>query len=339
MNIASISKDNKEKSQKLYKRAKQDLEDFYELCKKFEKKANKLKLLGLWNNYVEEVNGYNQLIHNISKGFKWNGYEVLYCPKGIDIIGREIYEEISGKLLVIGFAKLKSFNNIVLNITHLILACDMVDNYSFGSSLIGDKLKDIRIHFRVYDERHILLPAYRLSSFQGMFENNERLRRIVLVDGDYSKVKSMRYTFYGCTSLKDIYIENIESSKKIGSISYAFGYCKSLTAINLSNLYLMNCDSFASVFELCIRLRTIKIGNMHNGAYGNKTINGCMSLEVLDSDGWIPRSDINYILNNCISLRKTSIPFINSIIEDKIKYRRLRDNKLRKTMVHHDFNE
>ena len=84
--------------------------------------------------------------------------------------------------------------------------------------------------------------------------------------------------FDGCINLKYINIKNL---KALGTTSYMFNNCKSLTSIDLSNFDISNTYYFNNMFANCISLQTINLAEfkLDIGITIESMLKNCYSLK------------------------------------------------------------
>ena len=123
---------------------------------------------------------------------------------------------------------------------------------------------------------------------------------------------SIAYMFNECRSLTEIIgIEDWDVSR-VTSINVTFGYCESLTELDLSNWDVSNVDRMMSTFHGCKNLKHIHgLENWNtSNVYTMYTLfYGCESIEELDIGNWDVGNVNNmyYIFTNCESLKDLDI--------------------------------
>ena len=123
---------------------------------------------------------------------------------------------------------------------------------------------------------------------------------------------AISYMFNKCTSLTEIIgIEDWDVSR-VDNISVTFGYCESLTELDLSNWDVRNVGKMMSTFYGCKNLKHIYGLENWNTSYVYSMYTlfyGCESIEELDIGNW-DVSNVNsmyYMFGNCKSLKDLDI--------------------------------
>ena len=81
------------------------------------------------------------------------------------------------------------------------------------------------------------------------------LKTLDLSSWDLSRVSSFRYLFYGCSGLTSINVNTNTSG--CGTMEGMFGYCSSLTEIDISSFNMSNVANISKMFYGCSSLRKI----------------------------------------------------------------------------------
>lgn len=148
------------------------------------------------------------------------------------------------------------------------------------------------------------------NNAQFMFDGCTNLKKIN-VSGWVLK-GAISYMFNECTSLTEIIgIEDWDVSR-VDNISVTFGYCESLTELDLSNWDVRNVGKMMSTFHGCKNLKHIYGLENWNTSYVYSMYTlfyGCESIEELDIGNWNVSNvnNMSYMFANCNSLKDLDI--------------------------------
>lgn len=312
LNILAIDAKNNERSYKLYDKLKLNIEEFYELCIKYENKIRKLKLLNEWEDYVISDENETLLMKNVADGDKWKNYNILYCPKGVTKLSWSIWECFNNNILIIGFAKLKEFRPRKLYGVHynnVIVACSIQDRFDMKRKFCELPAKSFTMYGRVYDEKHQLPDKLKISDMAEAFLSCNELEKLVLLDMDFSEVRNLNDTFSDCTALRELYIENIDTLRPM---SLEATFCHTyFDEIDLSLINTEWCSNFTRMFSQCRRIRRIRgieVLKCADKAKFDEMFDGCWSLRMIDLSSWDWRNKSkNKMFNGCANLVFTGI--------------------------------
>ena len=165
----------------------------------------------------------------------------------------------------------------------------------------------------------------KITNITSLFESCTSLEEINI--SDYSKLKPGRgsRTFYGCTNLRDITINNLDLSD-IDNINYGitemFSNCNKLQYVVFNNCNFSNVTNMSYMFNNCRELINVSFNNcIYNIEYEDRTLNmsymfnNCSKLLSADLSLFKGNYDISlsYIFYNCASLTNIILPKSNTI--------------------------
>ena len=141
------------------------------------------------------------------------------------------------------------------------------------------------------------------SCFSGA-KNLEKVTARNLVFGN-NGIKSM---FYQCSKLKEIIGIETWDTSQVSDVGSLFGYCTSLTSLNVGDWDMSNCSSFFNMFYNCKLLEDLDVSrwDTKNGINMQSVFNGCESLTSIDLTNWTtPRVRfMNGMFSNCYKLQE-----------------------------------
>lgn len=307
MGIISTYED-KETEHECIAELEDNLEEFYSLLLTAEKIVVKLKMIGTYNRYfrkfydryLSKSEATYTLNDNITKGIEWQGYSVVYIPEGVTILDIRFLERISDKILVIGPGKINRIlfgpeNNQKNKLKNLILACNLSDLSSIGAMFSYiPTIKEIIIYGRVYGKDHTKTKRFAPDDIDYAFTACKKLKSVVFIDVDYSKMKIMSSTFTGCTSLEEIILHGTGEAH-ISDFRYTFSECESLRYLRLSSINTQGCRLFIGTFAKCKELKRIDLCDTF------------IKMKSVNTDG---------IFNECKSLIDINLPDWNNFMHE-----------------------
>lgn len=316
MNITSMTLEGELKAQKVCNKYKSYLDELYELSTKLEKRIQKLKLLGKYNDYVisYDFNASSEtcLVQSLSRDVNWRGYEVLYIPSEVSSILLD--GGINSKnLIVLGFGTPVSldFSEIQSSdsLENLIIACDLSELIDLNDSFYsGERLKSLVIYGSIYNQFHEMTPKFTPISLKNTFMGCKFLESVIILDTDFSNLKIMDYTFCECKSLITIYFDGLKECM-IDSITACFHGCESLKEIYLKGIFTHNIQSIEALFKGCMALKDINLSTItvDNVVEFTSAFENCSSLEQLDISHWKirKRARLERMFRGCIKLKST----------------------------------
>ena len=152
--------------------------------------------------------------------------------------------------------------------------------------------------------------AIKQNNSQYMFNGCTNLTKINV--SGWVLQGAISYMFNKCTSLTEIIgIEDWDVSR-VDNISVTFGFCESLTELDLSNWDVRNVGKMMSTFHGCKNLKHIYGLENWNTSYVYSLYTlfyGCESIEELDIGNWDVSnvSNMYYMFANCKSLKDLDI--------------------------------
>lgn len=138
---------------------------------------------------------------------------------------------------------------------------------------------------RIYIEKvSIPKPIIAGESADRLFAELEYLESIEGFQNiDFSQTKSAGDLFGGCSSLKEVSLDGIDTST-ITDMRYMFSGCSSLTSLDISNFDMSNVKYVTGMFSNCSSLKSLNLAgiNTSNVEDMSSFFAGCSSLENLD---------------------------------------------------------
>ena len=114
--------------------------------------------------------------------------------------------------------------------------------------------------------------------------------------------------FYQCSKLKEIIGIETWDTSQVSDVGSLFGYCTSLTSLNVGDWDMSNCSSFFNMFYNCKLLEDLDVSrwDTKNGINMQSVFNGCESLTSIDLTNWTtPRVRfMNGMFSNCYKLQE-----------------------------------
>ena len=149
-----------------------------------------------------------------------------------------------------------------------------------------------------------------VTSFRGLFGNAENMKTLTFAKGmDTSKIESMHYMFYSCSSLGSLDLSSFDTSKctsfygmfnycwklgsldlssfntsNVGKMDYMFSNCRDLVSLDVSSFDTSKCASLTGMFNNCWKLGSLDLSNFNtsNCTSFNSMFYSCLSLVSLD---------------------------------------------------------
>lgn len=312
MNLLTLDIDNREKSEAIYANLKENLEDFYELTVKIEQRLNKLRMIGKADRYKKALAHKTVCCENIAEGMKWRDYDILYLPKDVDGVSRELSESFTEKLLVLGHADTThTYSVLHIKATHLMIACDISNMPSDLGFTLGyaQELEELIIYGQVYDSKHKLTPKYKPHQLNNIFDGDKQLARVVIMGIDYSELVNVAGAFNLCKGLRELYLEGIQDAVRLGYLSTTFANCSSITEFDMSILAKSKIKFTQQMFCNCINLEKIKLlGLDFSNSDNTRMFSYCTSLKRINLRNTglnISDSNSNRIFYGCDRIRFT----------------------------------
>lgn len=119
-----------------------------------------------------------------------------------------------------------------------------------------------------------------------MFVNCKKLKTVNLNTIHNSTVSSMYGTFVYCTSLENVYLNNLDVSKAL--LTQTFSFCTSLKTIDLSGWNTSKVKGMSKMFWNCTNLRKLDLGNFETSNVCNMQhmFYNCNRLEELNIENF-----------------------------------------------------
>ena len=143
----------------------------------------------------------------------------------------------------------------------------------------------------------------KVTSMNNMFKNCNYLTSLNLTNFN-SKLKKIKEMFYGCVSLSNLFIPNIDTSS-ITNMDFLFYGCYVLTSLKITNFITTKVKSMEEMFYNCRSLKSIDLSKIDTSIVTNmnKMFYGCESLISLDlSNFHFTNKNLDEFFLNCISL-------------------------------------
>lgn len=309
MNIFSLDKDNKRKSEGLYSKLKDSIEDFYKILKRVERLKSKLKLLGKYNEYVTiGYNGGLVLHRNISEGIYWGDYEVVYLPANITSTDIQQSDLCGPNILFIGPGKITNGILKAISPNKKVIIASSLEGESNLYKLFNGlyNIKDLVIYGRTYNVNHELTNKIRIRSLDNTFTHMVYLERLVMLDFDLSDLSDMDYAFSHCESLKECYIENFETPS-LQTMASTFNACTSIKEFDFNLFDTSRVRYMGQLFYSCSLLNTVRMDKINTDNVGSmeEMFMGCINLrEISMGNIYIPKLS-DSMFKDCFKLEKT----------------------------------
>lgn len=157
------------------------------------------------------------------------------------------------------------------------------------------------------------------TSMSCMFYNCSKLKEINLNNFDTSKVQYAIYMFYNCSSLTNINLQSFDTSN-MTEISGMFCGCKNLTEINICNFDTSKCNNMFDMFGNCTNLRKINLSSFNTTNVTNMwhMFYGCKNLSTLDLSNFDISNVTSLTEMFSISNKLTSVK-VSQATYDKLK--------------------
>ena len=158
--------------------------------------------------------------------------------------------------------------------------------------------------------------GYKSNSYSG-FEWNQYSSSIrsVVVDKGVSTNQDVSLMFYGCINLKEMHLENLDTSNatKMNTMFYS---CSSLTTLDLSNFDTSNVTSMGSMFGDCKSLITLNLSsfNTSNVTTMGSMFENCKSLITLNLSNFNTSNvtTMGSMFENCEALTSLDVRSFNT---------------------------
>ena len=130
-----------------------------------------------------------------------------------------------------------------------------------------------------------------------------------------SKVTSMNYMFYNCSTLTSLDLGNFNTSK-VTNMNYMFCNCSTLTSLDLDNFNTSNVTIMVRMFSNCSLLISLDLSSFNtiNVNYMNYMFSGCNSLTNLDLSNFNTSNVTNMLqmFSDCTSLVSLDLSKLNT---------------------------
>ena len=144
-----------------------------------------------------------------------------------------------------------------------------------------------------------------VTDLEGLFNNQNILRKVDLSEFDISKVTSFVKMFYNCKELVDVKFGNFQTSCAT-NMKYMFYYCQSLSSLDLSAFDTSQVTDMSSLFYYCYNLEELNLKNFVVTKVKNffEMFYNCESLISLDLSNFVvlEANDTSYMFYGCGSL-------------------------------------
>ena len=152
--------------------------------------------------------------------------------------------------------------------------------------------------------------------------NYNYFTNLIFKDVDTSKVTNMSNMFGYCRSLTSLDVSKFDTSN-VTNMSSMFYYCSSLTSLDVSKFDTSNVTDMNGMFEECSSLTSLDLGgwNTSNVNYIGSMFGNCSALTSLDMSGWDTSNVIymSYMFNNCSALKTIRMVGCSQTTIDNIK--------------------
>ena len=100
----------------------------------------------------------------------------------------------------------------------------------------------------------------KVTNMESMFSGCSSLKELDLNNFNTTKVAKMKYMFYYCSSLKNLNIRNFNTTN-VTNMFYMFFECSSLTELDLKSFNTKNVTNMGSMFSGCSSLKELDLKN------------------------------------------------------------------------------
>ena len=131
------------------------------------------------------------------------------------------------------------------------------------------------------------LDTSNTTDFHSMFYGCSSLKEINLNNWNTSKVTNMAQMFALCTNLVNIYIDKFNTSN-VTNMSYLFQGCQNLRTLNISNWDTKKVTMMTDMFHGCFNLQNINLNSWDtsNVVFMGNMFANCKSFTTLDLSNW-----------------------------------------------------
>lgn len=155
------------------------------------------------------------------------------------------------------------------------------------------------------------LTAIGAGSSTAIFSSCTNLTKVVFGPKNDIRLTDLRNTFYHCTSLVSVDLNNLTLSAA-QNLNQLFDTCSALTSVDLHDKTFDNVTSSQNLFLNCSSLVSVDLhsATFENTSRFNDSFNGCSSLTTLDLSSLTltHSTDCNRIFNGCTSIERISLP-------------------------------
>ena len=141
-----------------------------------------------------------------------------------------------------------------------------------------------------------------------LFSQCANIKRIVILES--KNVKNMNNMFNKCTSLKELNLNNFNTSN-VTNMSYMFNGCSSLEKLNINNLNTNNVKNMTSMFNGCSALKELNLSNFKTNNVTDMSFMfyQCSSLANINLSNFITNNvaDMSYMFCYCDALKKLDL--------------------------------
>ena len=119
----------------------------------------------------------------------------------------------------------------------------------------------------------------------GMFSSLGNLRKVYMIDVNWSTIESITSLFENCSSLEEVECDMNSTTEVLTSAASMLSCCFKIKDMSfLKNLNVTNVNNFGHMFYDCQALKEIDISNwdMENVSVGRAMFAGCINLKKLD---------------------------------------------------------
>ena len=210
---------------------------------------------------------------------------------------------------------------LITDMENLFSYCSSLTSIKFGPKWTTENVTTMYLMFKQCSALKELdvsnWNTSKVTSMYQMFEGCSSLEVLDVANWDVSSVGSIRDMFYECSSLKELDLSKWDTgglySDGLGSMFYCcsdltsvkfgpnwdvsmienmygvFGFCNSLTSLDLTYWNTSSCTRTSDMFADCTNLSSITFGpnwSMTNVEMMDRMFSGCSSLTSLDVSGW-----------------------------------------------------
>lgn len=303
--------------------------EFKQLQQLIDNKINKIKLLGIYKDYIDKDPNHGicpTYIKNLAEGIKWQDYDVLYIPEGIEDTKQEIVQSLGPKILVIGPGRLYIpvlYNN-KSTMTHIIVATKFTGYVHFDKAfsnkkqlkqaiIIGDNYEEVKGTGEVKGTREVKGTVdTKETRIQKETKSNtepkvdyEAIRRSPI-----ATVFSMNEVFYNCESLQEVVFLGCDFTQ-LNEINMGFTNCTQLETIYIENFTSGKLYRIGSCFEGCKAIKELNLNSLNTAEIKDmsKLFKDCANLKeiALDKFNTEKVKTINSIFSGCYSLTRVNL--------------------------------